>query len=269
MNILFLGDIVGRTGRDAVKKHLPTILAAHKVDFTIVNAENAAHGFGVTEKICEELLKQNINSITLGNHAFDKEDIKLYIQNNTSLIRPYNFVDDIGNGAFTYMHNNIRVTVVNIICNLFMYSKSKFTDPFVAIDKILEEYILGKNTDIIFIDLHGEATSEKQAFAHYVDGKVSAVIGTHTHVPTSDYRVLNNGTAYQTDVGMCGDYDSVIGMNKEASLNIFFKANKKVRLQPAENEPTLCGVLININEKTGLANSISPVRLGGCLSDYF
>ena len=266
MRILFLGDVVGKTGRDAVALHLPALKARFRPDFTIVNGENAAHGFGITEAIYRGLLDAGADAVTLGNHAFDFKDTLVFIEREPQLIRPLNYPKGTpGRGACLFdLANGRRILVMNIMGRVFV--EPQLDDPFAAVARELEACPLGLGADWIFVDFHAETSSEKMAFGHYVDGRVSAVIGTHTHVPTADHQILPGGTAFQSDAGMCGDYDSVIGMEKSELINRFVRKLPVERMKPAEGEATVCGVLIELDEDTGLARSIEPVRIGGRLS---
>ena len=263
MRILFLGDIVGRSGRDVIEKQLPQLRQQLKIDAVIVNGENAAAGFGITGQICKSLYQVGVDIITTGNHIWDQREIMQWISTDHKLIRPINFPSGSpGKGSFFYQtKNGERLLVINAMGRLYM---DPLDDPFAAIDKELSAYRLGGNVDAIFVDFHAEASSEKMALAHYLDGRVSAVIGTHTHVPTADHQILPAGTAYQTDAGMCGDYNSVIGMDKTSPIQRFTRKLPTDRLVPATGIATLCGVLIETH-KNGLAKNIYPIRLNGRL----
>lgn len=264
MNILFLGDIVGRSGRDAVSAALPGLRRALALDLVVANAENAAHGFGLTPEIARALFDAGCDALTLGNHAWDRREILAYIETEPRLLRPINYPPGTpGRGAQLIQANGRRALVINAMARLFM---DPLDDPFAIVRAELARHRLGLTVDAILIDLHGEASSEKQAFAHHFDGQVSLVVGTHTHVPTADARVLPGGTAYQTDVGMCGDFDSVIGMAKDASITRFLRKMPGEKLAPAEGEATLCGLFIATDPVSGLARQVAPLRLGGCLS---
>jgi 2',3'-cyclic-nucleotide 2'-phosphodiesterase len=266
MRLMFLGDVVGKSGRDAVARVLPDLKDRLKPDFTIVNGENAAHGFGITEAIFKGLLEAGADAVTLGNHAFDQREALIFIEREPQLIRPLNFPPGTpGRGAalFDLAHGK-RLLVMNIMGRVFV--EPSLDDPFQAVQRELEACPLGQGADAIFIDFHAETTSEKMAFSHYVDGRVSAVIGTHTHVPTADQQILPGGTAYQSDTGMCGDYDSVIGMDKAEPLTRFLRKLPVERMKPAEGEATVCGVVIDLDGATGLARGIDPIRVGGRLS---
>lgn len=265
MRILFLGDIVGRDARDAVTEQLPDIRRDYKIDAVIVNAENAAHGFGVTAQICDDLYKAGVDCITTGNHVWDQREIMAYIDGAPRLLRPVNFPDGTpGRGAcIIETARGHKILVVNAMARLFMEAMD---DPFAAMDKICKSYRLGKDVQAIFLDFHGEATSEKMAMGHFLDGRVSFVVGTHTHVPTADARILQGGTGYQTDAGMCGCYDSVIGMDTHISLSRFIRKLPGERMRPAEGPVTLCGVLLDVDPATGLCTHVQPFRKGGQLA---
>ena len=262
IRVLFLGDIVGRAARHEVIEQVPVLRDEHKLDFLVVNCENAAGGFGVTPKICEALFDAGVDVLTTGNHVWDKPEIIPYIDTQPRLLRPLNMPEGTpGKGVVT--HTNAagkRLTVINVMTNLFMAAN----DPvFAALDGALVRQKLGRDADFILVDAHGEATSEKMALGHMVDGRASMLVGTHTHVPTADYRILPGGTAYQTDSGMCGDYDSVIGMNKEAATDRFTGRGNS-RLSVALGAVTLCGLLVE-SDGTGMARSVRALRRGGDL----
>jgi len=265
MRILFCGDVVGRAGRDAISAHLPMLRQRLKTDFVIVNGENAAHGFGMTEKTCAEIFAAGVDVITGGNHTWDKAEIIPHMDRNPRLLRPGNFPKATpGRGSGIYTDGAGRkIKVINIMTRLFM---ELLDDPFATLEAELTPGNPKKSGfDAVIVDVHGEATSEKMALGHLADGRASLVVGTHTHVPTADCFILNGGTGYQTDAGMCGDYDSVIGMQKEASINNFLRRFPRDRLKPAEGEATLCGVFVETDSQTGLAAMVSPVRYGGRL----
>jgi metallophosphoesterase (TIGR00282 family) len=263
MKILFLGDIMGRAGREAVLKHLPALKTRFTPDFIVMNGENAAAGYGLTIKIAAELFEAGADCVTNGNHVWDQKELLTTIHNDARLLRPCNFPEGTpGLGANVYKNKDgKRLLVINAMTRLFM---DALDDPFAAIDDILKNHTLGKTCDAIFVDIHGEASSEKQAMGVHLDGRISGIIGTHTHVPTADARVLPGGTAYQTDAGMCGDYDSVIGMKKEASVQRFLRKYSFERLGPAEGEGSVCGACIETGDN-GLATKITPFRIGGIL----
>jgi 2',3'-cyclic-nucleotide 2'-phosphodiesterase len=265
VNILLCGDVVGRPGRDAVAAHLPRLRRELAVDLAIVNAENAAHGFGLTEKLCGELYEAGADVLTTGNHVWDQREIIPYIGRDPRVLRPANFPPGTpGEGVHLHRLADGRTAlVVNLMGRLFM---DALDDPFRGLDAILAGHALGRDVAAIVVDFHAEATSEKAALGHYADGRVSAVIGTHTHVPTADGRILPGGTAFQSDAGMCGDYDSVIGMEKEAMTRRFVTRMPGPKPQVPGGEGTLCGVFIATDDATGLALRIEPVRIGGPLA---
>jgi metallophosphoesterase (TIGR00282 family) len=265
MRILFLGDLIGRVGRDAAAAAIPGLRERLKLDFVIVNGENASHGFGLAPDMAETLFKAGTDVITLGNHAWDRKELLGYIGDHPKLIRPLNFPPGTpGAGSVVVqLTDGRKVMVLNAMARLFM---DPLDCPFRATAVELSKQRLGVTVNAIVIDFHGEATSEKMAFGHSFDGQVSFVVGTHTHVPTSDHQILPNGTAYQTDAGMCGDYDSVIGMSKESAAAKFWRKMPGERLHPAEGEPTLSGVYVETDDHTGLATRIEQVRMGGRLS---
>lgn len=265
MRILFLGDVVGRSGRKKIFSDIDKIVEKLNIDFTIVNAENSAHGFGINPSVAEKFFSHKIDVITTGDHIWDQMTIKPYLKEEKRILRPANynkFTEGEGYRVFKTKDNK-KVLVVNLLGNLFI-ERDNLENPFTKISEILNEYKLGKNIDAIFIDIHAEATSEKMSLANYVDGKVSAVIGTHTHIPTSDGHILPGGTAFQSDAGMCGDYDSSIGMNKTISISRFLNPGIKNHLTPSEGEASICGVIVDI-AKDGLASSIEQLQIGGKL----
>ena len=264
MNLLLLGDVVGRPGRDAVMAHLPALRRDLKIDVAIVNGENAAHGFGLTEKIAGELYEAGADILTTGNHVWDQRELIPYIDRDPRVLRPANFPPGTP-GSGTYLHrlaDGRSALVINLMGRLFM---DALDDPFRGLDAAIGGHALGRDVAAIVVDFHGEATSEKTALGHFADGRVSAVIGTHTHVPTADHRLLPGGTGYISDIGMCGDYDSVIGMEKEASVRRFVTRMPGQKPQPADGEGTLCGVFVATDDTTGLARRVEPVRIGGRL----
>ncbi len=267
MRILFIGDVMGRTGRDGLAKHLPMLKAKLNPDVIIVNGENSAHGLGISEKICQEFYELGVNVITTGNHVWDQREILAYIDRDPNLLRPINFPEGApGNGYVIYqMSNGQKIMVVNAMARLFM---DPMEDPFRALQELIGKHPMGgQQIQAIFVDFHGEATSEKMALAHYLDGRVSAVIGTHTHLPTADAQVLPNGTAFQGDAGMSGDFDSVIGVRKDISVNRFVRKLPGERMVPAVGDATVCGTFIVTDDKSGLAKEIRPVRIGGRLHE--
>lgn len=265
MRFLFLGDIVGRSGRDAVVEMLPRLRQRWALDFVVVNAENAAGGFGITEKICEDLIDAGADAVTLGNHAFDQKDTLVFIERQERLVRPLNFPKGTpGRGAaLLQARNGADILVVNAMGRVFM---ADLDCPFRAIDAELTACGLKQGADAIFIDFHAEATSEKQALGHFVDGRVSVIAGTHTHTPTADERILSGGTAYMSDVGMCGNYNSVLGMDSDEPINRFITKIPRGRFEPASGGATVAGLAVEIDDATGLAVRLKAVRLGGVLS---
>ena len=266
MRILFLGDVVGISGCSKVTNNLLDQIEKNKIDFVIINAENAAEaGVGLTKEICEDFFKCGVNVITTGNHVWDQKEIMNFIENENRLLRPKNLFEPApGLGFQIYtIENNIKVGVLNLMGNVFM---KKCDDVFETSKKFLNNYKLKEDYDYLIVDFHGEITSEKNAIGHFFDGKATLVIGTHTHIPTNDARLLKNGTAYQTDAGMCGDYDSVIGMNKENSLNRFLKKDS-VKHFPAKGDATLSGVIVDCDLETGLAKKIKSYIYGGMLNN--
>jgi metallophosphoesterase (TIGR00282 family) len=266
MRILFVGDIVGRSGRALVYERLPNLIRDWKLDLVVANGENAAGGFGITETIYRELIDVGIDAITLGNHAWDQKEALVFIERAPRLIRPINYPPGTpGRGAaLVDVKNGARVLIVNAMARVFM---DPLDDPFAAIDRELAACPLGRGADAVIIDFHGEATSEKQAMGFFCDGRATLVVGTHTHVPTADLRILSGGTAYITDVGMTGDFDSIIGMAKEEPLQRFLRRISSARFEPASGPATLCGLALETDSATGLASRIAAVRLGGVLEE--
>jgi 2',3'-cyclic-nucleotide 2'-phosphodiesterase len=265
MRILFIGDVVGRTGRDAVATSLPKLREALRIDLAVVNAENASHGFGLAPDMATALFAAGADVITLGNHAWDRKEIIPFISENPHLLRPLNFPPGTpGSGAIVVdVPGGRKALVMQAMGRLYM---DALDCPFRGTAQELAKHRLGGTVGAILVDFHAEATSEKMAFAHSFDGQVSLVIGTHTHCPSADGQVLPRGTAFQSDAGMSGDYDSVIGMLKEPATLRFWKKMPGERLAPAEGEATVCGVFIETDDATGLARRIVPVRVGGRLA---
>jgi hypothetical protein len=265
MRILFLGDLVGRSGRGAVIEALPKLRERYRLDFVVVNGENAAGGFGISEAILIELLDAGADVVTTGNHVFDQREALVFIERHDRLLRPINFPQGTpGKGVGLFKaKTGADMLVINVMGRVFM---ADLDDPFRAVERELEACGLKTGADAILIDFHAEATSEKEAMGHFVDGRASGVIGTHTHVPTADEQILRGGTAYISDAGMCGDFDSVLGMDKEEPLSRFLTKIPTGRFAPALGEATLCGVGIDVDDATGLARAIAPLRLGGRLS---
>tara|TARA_B100000902_G_scaffold399773_1_gene472450 strand:+ start:7984 stop:8784 length:801 start_codon:yes stop_codon:yes gene_type:complete len=262
MKILFLGDVMGRSGRHSLRDHLPQAINDHNIDFVIANGENAAGGFGITESICNELYSYGVNVITTGNHLWDQKEITSYIDKDQNLLKPYNFAEGSpGLGFNIYeLDNKEKIAVINIMGNLFMRSCD---NAFFKIEEVLQKIDV-KNLSFIFVDFHAEASSEKMAMGHHLDGRVTAVVGTHTHVPTADATIMEHGTAYQTDAGMCGDYDSVIGTKKQEFVRKFATQDtERKRVPPADGIGTLCGVIIESQDNNFLAKNIQSIRIGG------
>ena len=268
MRIFFLGDIVGKSGRLAVINNINEIIDKRKIDFVIVNGENAAdQGVGITEGISNDLFNAGVDVITTGNHVWDQKETANHIERETRLLRPENISNNSPGKGFGIFKskNGFKVGVLNLMGNVFM---KKCDDVFKTAEVFKNKYKLKEDFDFLVVDFHGEITSEKMAMGHFFDGKATLVVGTHTHIPTNDVRILINGTAYQTDAGMCGDYDSVIGMNKENSLNRFLKKNS-TKHYPAEGEATLSGLIVECDTSNGLANKVEPFIFGaGLISNY-
>ncbi len=265
MKILFLGDVMGRAGRAAVTERLPGLRAAWGLDFVVVNGENASQGAGLTGEHAKALFAAGADCVTLGDHAFDQKDMISYCEQEGRILRPLNFSKVApGRGArvFTATQGR-RVLVVQALGQVFM--KRPFDDPFSAVEGILKSHPLGGAVQATVVEIHAEATSEKMAMGHWCDGQASLVVGTHTHVPTGDAMILNKGTAYLTDAGMCGDYDSVIGMEKLEPLRRFITGMNSSRFEPAGGEATLSGVYVETDDKTGHATRVVMVRQGGRL----
>ncbi len=266
MRILFVGDIVGRSGRTIVYERLPGLIRDWKLDLVVANGENSAGGFGITEAIYRELLDVGVDAVTLGNHAWDQKEALVFIERAPRLVRPINYpAGTPGRGAaMIEAKNGARVLVVNAMGRIFM---DPLDDPFAAVDRELTACPLPQGADAIIVDVHGEATSEKQAMGYFCDGRASLVVGTHTHVPTADLRVLPAGTAFVSDVGMAGDFDSVIGMAKDEPLQRFLRRVSTARFEPAAGPATLCAAAVETDPSTGLASRVAAVRLGGALEE--
>lgn len=265
MRLLFLGDVVGRTGRKAVLDELPRLREQNRFDFVVVNGENAAGGFGITEPILQELLDAGADVVTLGNHAFDQREALVFIERRERLLRPINYPPGTpGRGSYLYKaKNSADVLVISALGRVFM---SELDCPFRAIDAEIRACSLKRGADAIVIDFHAEATSEKQALGYFLDGRVSAVVGTHTHAPTCDHRVLPAGTAFISDVGMCGDYNSVLGMDTGEPVSRFMTRIPRARFEPASGPASVCGLAVEIDDATGLAVHAKALRLGGVLT---
>lgn len=263
---MFLGDVVGRAGRQALTDTLPRLIERYAVDFCVVNGENAAGGFGITEEICQTFLDAGADAVTTGNHIWDQREAFVFITRQPRLIRPINFPPGTpGAGAAMFTaRNGARVLVANVMGRTFM---DALDDPVRALDAALSVHQLGSEVDAAMVDVHAEATSEKQVFGHLLDGRVSLVAGTHTHVPTSDHRILSGGTAYITDVGMCGAYDGVIGMDKEEPMRRMVERVPGQRITPATGPATVSGIAVETDDATGLATWVCPIRCGGDLDE--
>ncbi len=266
MRILFIGDVVGRSGRAIVNQRLPGLISDWKLDLVVLNGENSAGGFGITESIFREFIDNGVDVVTLGNHAWDQREALVFIERSPRLVRPLNYPKGTpGRGAAMIdAKNGARVLVINAMGRIFL---DPLDDPFTAIDRELDMCALKRDADAIIVDFHAEVTSEKQAMGHFLDGRVSLVVGTHTHVPTSDHQVLPGGTAYQTDSGMTGDYDSVIGMVKDEPLSRFLRRIPSTKFEAATGPATLCGIAVETDDATGLATRVAAVRLGARLEE--
>lgn len=261
MRFLFLGDVVGKSGRSVVARTLPDLITRYKLDFVVVNGENATHGFGISEEHLGQLLDAGADCVTLGNHAFDNKDALVFIARQPRLVRPVNLPKGTpGRGAaLIQARNGADVLVLNALGRVFML---EMDCPFRALDAEVTACKLKQGADAIFVDFHAEATSEKQALGHFLDGRISGLVGTHTHTPTADHRILSGGTAYMTDGGMCGCYDGVIGMEAEEPVQRFLTRLSKDRFRPAEGPGTVSGLAIEISDATGLATYVHPLRIG-------
>lgn len=261
MRLLFLGDVIGRSGRAIVAQELPGLIKRHRFDFVVVNGENSAGGFGITEETCQALLDAGADCVTTGNHVWDQREALVFADRQDRFLRPVNYPPGTpGRGANIFAaRNGARVLVVNVMGAVFMPA---LDDPFAAVTREVSACSIGSGCDAVVVDFHAEASSEKQTMGYFLDGKVSLVIGTHTHVPTADYRVLKGGTAFMTDVGMCGDYDSVIGMEKDEPLRRATTKISSSRFSPALGPATLSGLAVDIDDATGLACRVAPVRMG-------
>lgn len=262
MKILFCGDIVGRAGREAIKSYLPALKAEHAPDAVIVNTDNASGGFGVNNENCRHMEEAGADIFTAGDHVWDQKDSQRLVEERTNILRPHNFpADTPGTGCKLFEIKGKKILVLHLLGQVF--HKEYLDSPFVCAEAALQGYKLGGNVDAILVDMHAEATSEKNAMGHMLDGKVSAVVGSHTHIPTADARILPGGTGYQTDTGMCGNYDSIIGFRPEGPMEIFKRKFKKTRMEPASGNGTLAAVLIELDDNTGLATGITPILKGG------
>ena len=259
LRIVYCGDVVGRAGRDAVLNSLDALKSHYKPDVIIVNVENAAHGFGVSPGICRDFLDKGVDALVTGNHVWNQRDIIPFLNDCKKIIRPLNYPANLPGRGFCEVElpNGKKILITQVLGRLFMEAVDC---PVQTLDALLKNYTLGKNIDAIFVDIHAEATSEKLALGYYLNGRVSAVIGTHTHVPTSDFRILSKGTAYQTDTGMCGDYDSVLGFEPDEPVNRLVRKYTGGRLVPAKGPGTVYGIFIETDDKTGLAVAVEQIR---------
>ncbi len=264
MRILFIGDILGRSGRTIVNERLPGLIKEWKLDLVVINGENAAGGFGITEVIYNEFIDAGADAVTLGNHSFDQREALVFIERAPRLIRPVNYPKGTpGRGAaLVEAKNGKHALVINAMGRVFM---DAMDDPFAAVEREISACPLRSGADAILVDMHCEASSEKQAMGYFCDGRASLVIGTHTHVPTADHRIMPGGTAFMTDAGMTGDFESVIGMNKDEPLNRFLRKLPGSKFEAALGPATLCGLAVETDDKSGLATKVGPVRLGGVL----
>jgi metallophosphoesterase (TIGR00282 family) len=270
LRILFLGDVVGRSGRDALVEKLPGLRRDLGAELVVVNGENASHGFGLAPEMARAFLAAGADAITLGNHAWDRKELIAYIDQEPRVVRPLNFPPGTpGKGSVVVeVSGGRKALVINVMGRLFM---EPLDDPFRGVQAELAKHRMGATGTVqaVVLDVHAEASSEKYAMGHSFDGAVSLVVGTHTHVPTGDHQILPGGTAYQTDAGMCGDYDSVIGMQKGPAALRFWRKLPGEKLSPAEGEATLCGLVVDTDDQTGLALRVQPLRLGGRLAQAF
>ena len=266
MRILFIGDVVGRSGRTVISERLPKLVRDWKLDLVVINGENAAGGFGITEAIYNEFLDASADAVSLGNHAWDQREALVFIERSPKLIRPLNYpAGTPGRGAaLIEAKNGAQVLVMNAMGRVFM---DAMDDPFAGVDRELNAAPLKQVADAVIVDMHAETTSEKQAMGYFCDGRASLVVGTHTHAPTADHRILSGGTAYMSDVGMTGDFNSVIGMSKDEPINRFLRKISSGRFEAADGPATICGLAVETNDNTGLAKRVAPVRLGPHLEE--
>ena len=262
MKILFIGDVVGKRAIEVLIEKIPSIRSDFESDVIIVNAENAVAGYGLSKKIAMQLIDAGVDAITLGNHAWDQKEMLSFIEECPKIVRALNYPSGVpGRGYYELiLHDDRKIIIMQIMLRLFM--GLSLDDPFSITNNFLQKERLGSTCNAIIIDMHGEATSEKNAYGHFFDGKVSAILGTHTHIPTSDARILDAGTAYQTDVGMTGNYNSVIGMDKTIPIHSFVKGYRtEGRFRPAEGQISICGAIIETDDKTGLSKKIQPFQI--------
>ena len=266
MKILFCGDVCGQAGRKAIKTYVPKLKKKYALDAIVINAENAAHGLGLTPKTYQELLRTGVDVMTMGNHTFDKLDVTQIWQDENSLVRPLNYPQDTaGKGFHIFTVASKRICVVQVLGKVFMNSKLELTDPFQTIQNFIETH--KSEYDLLIVDFHAETTAEKVAMGYFLDGKATLVVGTHTHIPTADAHILSQGTAYITDVGMCGDYTSVLGMTRETVFSHFGLGTERMRFEPATETSSLSAVMIEIDEKTNKPLSIRHIILGDTLEN--
>jgi len=266
MNILFLGDVVGGNSRRYICQNLSEIKRQFNIDFCIVNVDNASGGFGIAPNCAKDFLQSGADVLTGGDHIWDQREANIFLNQDRRLLRPHNFPKSApGSGFREFLGaGDKKYLVIHLMGQVFM--KYNVNCPFECAEEILKNYRLGQNIDAIFVDFHAEATSEKMAMAKFLDGKISAIIGSHTHIPTNDCHIMRFGSAYQSDAGMCGDYDSVIGMDKNTPIQTFLHKRKMDKMEPAKGEVTICGAVIEVENKTGLASKIFPIKIGGVLA---
>jgi len=254
VKVLFAGDVMGRSGRQVVLENIPKLKSKLKLDFVVVNGENAVGGFGITSKICNEFFDAGVNCITSGNHIWGQREIIPFLDQELRILRPLNFPSGVpGHGVYaTKIADGRRIVIINAMGRVFM---DALDNPFRAVEAMLDAWPLGDKAAFLMIDMHADATSEKMAMGQFADGRATLVVGTHSHIPTADAQILPKGTAYQTDAGMCGDYDSVIGMKKEEPIHRFYNNIGRERFSPADGEATFCGVLVESDDKTGFVQT--------------
>ncbi|SCZ54194.1 hypothetical protein SAMN04488118_102257 [Epibacterium ulvae] len=267
MRILFLGDVMGRSGRQAITERLPQLRQDWRLDFVIVNGENASNGMGLSGDHAKSLLAAGVDCLTLGDHAFDQKDMLQFIENESRIVRPLNFAKGAPGRGYRLFNapGGRKILVLQALGQVFM--KRAYDDPFGSVEAVLKAHPRGGLAQAVIVDMHCEATSEKMAMGHFCNGRASLVVGTHTHVPTGDAQILSEGTAYLTDAGMCGDYNSVIGMEKSEPMRRFLTGMPKGRFTPANGEATLSGVYIETDDRTGAATKVQMVRNGGLLQE--
>jgi hypothetical protein len=263
MKILFCGDIVGRSGRKSIEKYVPKLKEELNLDLVITNVDNASGGFGINKNACDSLAEFGVDVMTGGDHVWDQKDTISFISSYKNLLRPLNFPKHTpGNGAVVFTSkNHQKILVIHLLGQVFI--KNNLNCPFETVEDLLKNYQLGRDVSAIIVDMHAEATSEKMAMGKFLDGKVSAVVGSHTHIPTNDFHIMKSGTAYQTDTGMCGDYNSVIGMQEGVPIKSFLTKRRVGKMEPSTGEATFCATLVEINDKTGLAKKIEAIKIGG------